>query len=372
MTRWLFSAVLIFASLDIAACPLCMGYRPSTAQQLALLQHAVLATPAADGRSYRVVATIKGEPPRGNIDATAVQLDAATKPGAKPLLLARDGNWPMWVDFGAIDAKHAGWLREIVAGKPATELRADEWRARVAFALPYLENAEPMVAEIAYGEMAAAPYAALHAVKPRLAVSKVRQWLAGPKLAARQPLYLLLLGITGDTRDATYVEQRLDAAWTAGDAANVGSLLAADLQLRGPARVAWIDERYLLDPKRSTPEIEAALLALSVHGNADGAISRDRVIASYRKFMQAHRDIAGFVAQDLAAWQYWDAVPEYVALMKSSVRQQYPSRLAIVAYLRQSPWAKTTGSDAQLAKELSAEPTTTAVRSPGAIMVMPQ
>src|SRR5262245_47994886 len=38
--------------------------------------------------------------------------------------------------------------------------------------------------------------------------------------------------------------------------------------------------------------------------------------------------------------QYWDAVPEYVALMKSDVPQQYPSRVAIVAYLRQSPSAE--------------------------------
>ena len=53
--------------------------------------------------------------------------------------------------------------------------------------------------------------------------------------------------------------------------------------------------------------------------------------------MKEHQEIAGYVAQDLAAWQYWDAVTEYVALMKSDVRQQYPSRLAILAYLRQSP-----------------------------------
>jgi hypothetical protein len=46
------------------------------------------------------------------------------------------------------------------------------------------------------------------------------------------------------------------------------------------------------------------------------------------------------VAQDLAAWQYWEAVPEYVALMKSDVRQQLPSRVAALAYLRQSPSAE--------------------------------
>jgi hypothetical protein len=64
------------------------------------------------------------------------------------------------------------------------------------------------------------------------------------------------------------------------------------------------------------------------------------VIQSYRLFVKTHPEIAGYVAQDLAAWQFWDAVPEYVALMKSDVRQQFPSRVAIIAYLRQSPSAE--------------------------------
>ena len=174
-------------------------------------------------------------------------------------------------------------------------------------------------------------------MKSRLAAPAIRRWLADPRIAARQPLYLLLLGIAGDAQDAAALERRLEAAAEAGDATNLGPLIAADLQLRGPSRMAWVDARYLRDPKRSTREIEAVLLALSVHGNANAAIPRERVIESYRVFMQAHKALAGFVAQDLAAWQYWDAVHEYVALMKSDVRQQYASRVAILAYLRQSP-----------------------------------
>jgi hypothetical protein len=69
----------------------------------------------------------------------------------------------------------------------------------------------------------------------------------------------------------------------------------------------------------------------------NGAIPRARVIESYRIFMQTHKPLAGLVAQDLAAWQYWDAVPEYVALMNSDVRQHYASRVAILAYLQRSP-----------------------------------
>ncbi len=128
--------------------------------------------------------------------------------------------------------------------------------------------------------------------------------------------------------------------------------------------MAWVDEHYLRDRKRATPEIEAALLALSVHGNANSAIPRERVIQSYRLFIAEHKDLAGFVAQDLAAWQYWDAVPAYVAIMKSDLRQQYPSQLAIVAYLRQSPGA------ARLDLPLAASPS--AVSRVGTVPVVPQ
>ena len=335
--KWLLAALVLCASLGAAACPLCLGgLRPSTAQQLVDLQSVVLAVASADGKTYRVVEVIKGRRPLGGvIDGSAVQVNATSS--RTPILLARDDSFPMWTSFGTIGSKHAPWLRELATGKRAMGMSAEEWRARVALMLPYLENPEPLVAEIAYSELASAPYAALLTLKPRLAATKIRQWLADPELAARQRLYVLLLGIAGNAHDAAVIEQQLDAVWNAREATNVGSMIAADLQLRGPARIAWIDEKYLTDSRRSTPEVEAALLALSVQANANAAIPRERVIQSYRLFMKAHKDIAGYVAQDFAAWQYWDAVPEYVALMKSDVRQQYPSRVAIIAYVRQSP-----------------------------------
>ena len=364
MTRCFFAALLLLSSLDLAACPLCIGaYQSSKADQLVELSRAVLAVPFAGG--YRIVDVIKGERSAGGaIDASAVQLKVAPTGNGKPLLLVSDAAWPMWASVGTIGAEHARWLRVIAAGKRSSAMNAEEWRDRVALMLPYLENPEPLVAEVAYGEFAAAPYAALLTVKPRLAVPTIRHWLADPKLAARQPLYLLLLGIAGNAQDATALERQLDAVWKSGDSTNLGSILAADLQLRGPSRMAWVDASYLTDSKRSTPEIEAALLALSVHGNANGVIPRERVIESYRLFMKEHKDIAGYVAQDLAMWQYWDAVPEYVALMKSDLRQQYPSRLAIVAYLRQSPGGTALG--------VALPEPASAPRSASAIPMLPQ
>ena len=341
LSHWILAALLLGASFAVAACPLCMGaYRSTVAEQLVDSQHAVLARPTADASGYRVVAVVKGErPAREVIDVETVHLQGTETGNESTLLFVRDKAWPMWVSVGAVSARQEGWLRQIAAGKRSVDMNADEWQARVALMLPLLENPEPLVAEIAYGELAAAPYTALLTLKSRLAAPAIRRWLADSALAARQPMYLLLLGIAGNAQDAATLEQRLDAAWEAGDATNLGSMIAADLQLRGPSRMAWVDAKYIRDRQRSTRELEAALLALSVHGNANGVIPRGRVIESYRAFMQEHRDVAGYVAQDFAAWQYWDVVPEYVALMKSGVRQQYPSRLAIVAYLRQSPGA---------------------------------
>ena len=337
MTRWFFAAMVLCTSSLATACPLCLGaFRSTAAQRLVELPHAVLAQPSADGHDYRVLAVIKGDrPAAGTIPADAIELDFVADPAAT-LLLIRDDAWSIWVGVGPVTVDHANWLRQIAEGKRSSEMNANEWQARVALMLPYLEHSEPLVAKIAYGELSAAPYAALLAAKPLLAADAIRRWLADPELSARRPLYLLLLGVAGNSRDAAVLEHQLEASWMAGDATNLSSMIAADLQLRGPSRMAWVDAKYMGDRRRSTRELEAALLALSVLGNANDAIPRERVVQSYLMFIHEHQELAGFVASDLAAWQYWDAAPLYLALIKSKVRQHFASQIAIFQYLQQS------------------------------------
>jgi hypothetical protein len=349
MTRHLLAAALLLQGASAWACPICLGAgQASEAQQLVATSQAVLAVPTEEAGRFRVVQVIKGERPangtvEGGYPRSGPAPGDAGPTNSKPLLLVRVDPLPTWVILGAIDAARADWLRALAAGKRAADLSPEEWRARVALVVPHLDDPDTLAAELACAALAAAPYAALRTAKPHIDAAALRRWLADPGLAARQPLYLLLLGIAGNAQDAATLDQRLQAALLSGDAANLSSLLAADLELRGADRVAWVESNYLAEPKRSTPEIKAALLALSVHGNANGAIPRERVIQSYRVFMKAHPEIAGDVAPDLAAWQYWDAVPDYLTLMRSRVWQQYPSRLAVLDYLQQSPNAKALG-----------------------------
>jgi hypothetical protein len=116
-------------------------------------------------------------------------------------------------------------------------------------------------------------------------------------------------------------------------------MLAADLELRGPSRVGWIEQAYFADRTRTLPEIEAALLALGVHGGANAAVPRDRVIAAYRFFIRERKAMAGFVAQQLADWEYWDVTAEYVALLESDAVKDPASHFAVVNYLHRSPRA---------------------------------
>jgi hypothetical protein len=335
--RWVMGVALFLLSAVTTACPLCMGGGvQSPAHDLADLSQAVLATPAADGKSYRVVDVIKGARPEGDRVTDVIIRDPASLKGGKPLLLVRDEAWPMWASLGVVGAGDAVVLRAVGTKDPA-DADLDGWRARVDALLPHLESAEPLLAEMAHDEFTHAPYAALRPAKPHLNAAAIRRWLAAPRLAMRQPLYLLLLGVAGDGTDAAWLEQRLAGASLVHDATNLGPMLAADLELRGPSRMPWIEATYLRDRGRSKAEMDAALLALSVQGNTNGVIPRERIVEAYRVFMSEHKEIAGLVAQDLASWQYWNAVPDYVALMKSGVRQQYASHAAIVAYLRQSP-----------------------------------
>lgn len=350
---WL-AAVLLCVSTAAAACPICLGAGLHTAaQDLAAAQQAVLAAPTAEAGQFSVVEVIRGERPstrtiEGGYPRSAAAVNAAPAKG-EALLLVREDPLPGWVVLGAIGIDQSGWLRKLAVGKHSDEISAQEWRDRVALVVPRLRSRQPLVAKIAYGDLAAAPYAALRTAKPHLDARDVRAWLTDPTLASQQRLHLLLLGVAGNAEDAAALEKRLDAAWQSGDATNLASMLTADLELRGAARMTWVEERYLRDRARSAPEIEAALLALSVQGTTNSVIPRERVIQSYRVFMKGHPENAGDVAPDLAAWQYWDAVPEYQALMKSSVRQQYPSMLAILAYLRQSPDGRASVSSAQAA-----------------------
>jgi hypothetical protein len=324
----------------------------------------------ANPEQFRIISVVKGDAAAGDtitepdlqtstgeplmsLDGPITGRSVSTVPDGKPLLLVRDRLSEQWTSIGAIDASYAGWLRELVATKRGEEARPArswqqialissdlsdaEWRERVAVVAPQLESTEPLVAKIAYGELARAPYGAMLSLKSRLDAAKIATWASDPKLTSRHPGYTLLLGIVGGPDDAVELERRIEAALSAQDATNLPAMLAADLELRGPTRVAWLVQTYFADRRRTLPEIEAALLALSVHGGAGGTVPRRRVVEAYRSFIKLRSPMAGFVAMELADWEAWDLTTDYVAIVRSNAVKDPAGEFAILSYLKRSP-----------------------------------
>ncbi|ULJ75027.1 hypothetical protein L2W42_32525 (plasmid) [Rhizobium gallicum] len=361
--------ILVFAS-DARACAICFsGLVVAPGQKLDAADEAVLATPLDGQGHFRVIEIVKGSGAVGDtivqpglstpvadavmsVDGLTVGEGRTPEPEERPLLLLRDKVSEKWTSLGAMPAEYAGWLRQLAETKRDGErpkriwpqltltssyLSDAEWRGRIAVVAPQLESPEPLVAEIAYGELSRAPYAITRLLKPSLDAGQIATWINDPKLASRRPAYTLLLGIVGGPDTAVALEQQIDTAMKTRDATNLSAMLAADLELRGAPRVDWIEKTYFADRQRTLPEIQAALLALSVHGGADGTVPRRRVIEAYLYFIKARNPMAGFVAMELSDWQAWDATADYVAIVRSKSIKDPAELFAILSYLKLSP-----------------------------------
>jgi hypothetical protein len=342
------AVVLVLSAAPAAACAICFaGIKVTIGQRLDSADQAVLAAPLAKPGRFRIVEVIKGK-----VDGDAITLTASPTQSAKPFLALRNPLSGRWESQGAIGVEYAAWLRQIavvvhgVRGEKAQSLQLfpvrkslteAEWLERVAVVVANLESPDPLAAEIAYGEIARAPYSAQRSLKRVLDAKRLAAWMNDPKLVSRRAGYTLLLGIAGGSDDAAMLERRLDLAWSARDATNLSAMLAADLELRGAGRVAWIEKMYLADRQRTLPEIEAALLALSVHGGANGVVPRERVIEAYRSFIEVRKPMAGFVAMELADWQAWEATPDYVDIVRTKAVKDPAGQFAILSYLQRSP-----------------------------------
>jgi hypothetical protein len=341
LLQYVLAGLLLLGSAAASfACQVCLEAARellSIGGQLDLADRIVLAAPVAGGKQFRIIEVVKGKDPVGDIITDPVTgADAAAPAGLDPWLLVSDGIAARWTSLGSIGARYGDWLRRLVSFDSSDA----GWRQRIAFVLPYLENPDPLVAEIAVGEVARAPYETLDVAKSHLDPDIVESWLDDPKLVSRYTPYTLLLGFAGGSAEAARLDQRIDAARQAHSSTNLAAMLTADLELRGPPRVAWVVETYFADRGRSMPEIEAALLALDVHGDANCAVSRERVIQAYRLFIRMRPPMAGFVAPQLAEWSYWDAAAEYAALLASNAIPDPASEFAIAIYLQRAASAK--------------------------------
>lgn len=251
-------------------------------------------------------------------------------------LLVMNAGEARWTLLGYLPPTRTGWLQRLAGMAPLT-VGSEPDLLRARFFVRDLEDAYPLVAQAAYEEVAVQPYAVLRTLATEVDVRQLARWVQDTARTARWPLYYLLLGLAGRTADAANLERRIEERRPGGSAQEVSAMLAALVALRGETGLAWLEQNFLA--VRTTPdaEVQAALLALSVHG-ADGvAVSKDQVVAAYSRFIVRNPQRAGFVASDLASWGRWEFAEAFASALRSGEPQVFASRYAMVFYLLRNP-----------------------------------
>ncbi len=358
--------VLMLSVGTAGACAICLsaveltpGMRIDGADQV------VLAEASGVGEEWAIVARLKGE---GPLDMAVLAADLpppqATAAGRAELLV-RTALGQRWSGLGEVDPAHADWLRAFARSQPPDARMRGEavpvllrslltkpnrpgtgddempegsgWRERLELVAPKLDSGDGLVEALAYGELGRAPYEAIVELGRDLHAAEILERIAAEDIAARRAADILLLGGAGGERSADWVEGRLQGDLAAGTFKDLSALLAAHLELRGPARLDWVARTYLFDPARGLDAIEAALTALGVHGDADAAVPRARVVEVYRRFIRERPAMAGFVAADLLRWEEWGATRDYAALLDKGAIADPAGVFAAAAYIRSSP-----------------------------------
>jgi hypothetical protein len=326
-----FSAVFMLLALLVGpaavACPICSGTAPNLTllQRLINADRALVARPAGGG-DFEILASVKAPP--GAPDRPGARLrkptfapgeDAPTRVGAPSVLLLRQSLGGAWIVAGPMPVSAAPDARRLVGAKRSADMTPADWQARVTQIAPLLEHPVPLLAETAYGEIARAPYAAMRSVRGLARPADLKSWIADPAREPRRALYWLLYGIVAGPAEAREITARVDALGRENGLTDLSSLLAADLEAGGAARRAVLRKRYFEDRARTLPELQEAVLAFTVHADAgDAALQRDTA-AMFGGMVRTHRALGGLVAADLARWRYWQAVPDYIALLRSRV-----------------------------------------------------
>lgn len=319
------------------ACTICapVDAQNTLSHQLWAASSVVLAQPGPPGQGMTVVASLKGIAPPSLPPPLSTQ-SPSREPEEVQLLLLSGGS-QAWRTVGAFPAKRMEWLRGFISLGRASDTAAQDWPGRLAFLAKSLEDPNPLIAQATYEEISAAPYTAMRSLKPVLDRAALERWLGAPSLAARRPLYALLLGLVGDEATGQVIQARLQATGPSLAPADVSALLAALIEIRGGEALTWIEQHYLTDAGRPDSDLQAVLMALSVHGADGQRISRERIVAAYATWVRVQRPRAGLVASDLAAWGRWEFGPAFAAILQSGEAMSFASRYAMVLYLMRSP-----------------------------------
>jgi hypothetical protein len=340
-----FCLILQFAWVSTtSACPFCVAVKPTLMQQRESAEAAFLAEcqfAPADGRTgkheFAVHRLLSGKLATAGQNI-AVELDASIKPGTLALLLAEPGDQPNAHAWRSKPLSELGFA--YVARAP--DLRTDAAK-RLAYFAPFLEHADPLVAEDAYLEFGHAPFDVVEQAAGAFNVAKLRDWIVDPAVPSeRKAFYGLALGLTAKSAEraanVALLEKLIAAETRPGDDFRTGfdGLLAGYLVAKERDAIDLIAKQFFTNPKSAVGDVKHAHKALRFFHEFGPPEQREAIAAAVEKLLDRPADAAAAIT-DLARWRDWSVLPRVASLFDQQDFTAPDIRRAIVGYLRACP-----------------------------------
>jgi len=278
---------------------------------------------------FKIVQVLKGSQLLAKKRTVEVLFFGEGKKGDSFLMMAVDPSNLQWSTPTRLTQRGQKYIQTIMK-------LPQEGSERLVYFQDFLEDKDEMLARDSYDEFAKAPYAAIQKLKPQIKHAKLVSWIKDPQVpASRRRLYLTMLGVCGDEKDALMLAEMLksDDRKVKG---GLNAMIASYLTLVGPKGMTLIEDLYLKNAKSEYADTYAAIMALRFHGTEAEIIPQKRIIEGLRHMLE-RPDLADLVIVDLARWEDWEAMPRLLKLFKEADEKSSWVRVPIVRYLMACP-----------------------------------
>jgi hypothetical protein len=327
--------VLVFAlwAPSARACVLCLPYpKKTSADYIVESDTVILARENPASRFYYTpVETLKGH---YDGDAIPLLVDSTTarelqlQPALR-VALAQDRPGGTWRRLALAGSEYQAVMR-VAAG---WTVGSKTLRERALFFAPYLRNQDRALAELAFLEVARAPYATIRELRGTIARENIYRVIRDFTRVEWHGLYILMLGMSDRDDDLAFVRRKLETAAKYGIAINLGAYATAWIEMVGADAVNVLASEYFAGSGRSSAELLEIVNALSVQGKYARIELRTVIIDAYGLLLEQHPELAGYVAKDLYDWKVTRFVPRLREILNSSVGLDEASQLALAVYL---------------------------------------
>jgi hypothetical protein len=313
------------------ACVLCLPYPQKTSVDYILDSDTIVFAREDSSRhlAYAPVETLKG-----SAEGVVIPLliDARTerrlqRDAGLRAVLAEDRRGGTWTFLGLAGAEYQAILREAVGWD------AQSPTERAKFFAPYLRSDDRALADLAFLEVARAPYGVIRDLKTDVTRDDLYRVINDWFRIDWHNLYILMLGMSDREDDIGFVRAKLFATARFEQTVNLAAYATAYIEMRGVDAVNWLAGEYLSGLPHSDAELIEVLKALSTQGNSGRDDLRPAILDAYDRLLTHRPALAGYVANDLSGWRIARFVPQMNEILKAETGLDEASRLAVAAYL---------------------------------------